>query len=342
MKIAIINDTHFGARNDSHLFLEHFLNFFENEFFPYLEKNEIKHVFHLGDLLDRRKFINFHTLTHVKNRFFNYFRDNNLELHMILGNHDTYYKNTNQVNSAKELFQEYDNFYLYENPQNLLFGGINFCMVPWICDSNREEVMEFIKNSNADILCGHLELNGYEVMRGIRHVGGMEDEGLEKFKLVLSGHFHNKSTTKNVMYLGTQYQITFSDVDEIKGFHVFDTESENLQFVENNDKMFFTLNSTEKYSDYSFVTNKFVKLLVHKSTSRNAIDKMIESIENENPHELTVIEDFSFNTEDASAVDLSKDTLTIINEEIDELDLDIDKNSLKRISNEIYLEALNQ
>ena len=30
MKIAFLADTHFGARNDAPLFLDHFLDFFEN------------------------------------------------------------------------------------------------------------------------------------------------------------------------------------------------------------------------------------------------------------------------------------------------------------------------
>jgi len=45
---------------------------------------------------------------------------------------------------------------------------------------------------------------------------------------------------------------------------------------------------------------------------------------------------------DADPVDLSKDTLTIINEEIDNLELDINSSVLKKLANEIYLEALDQ
>ena len=44
MKIAIITDTHFGARNDSVQFDEYFYQFYEGQFFPYLQKNNIKTV----------------------------------------------------------------------------------------------------------------------------------------------------------------------------------------------------------------------------------------------------------------------------------------------------------
>ena len=37
MKIAIINDTHAGARGDSLPFNEYFFKFWEGTFFPYLK-----------------------------------------------------------------------------------------------------------------------------------------------------------------------------------------------------------------------------------------------------------------------------------------------------------------
>jgi hypothetical protein len=67
--IAIINDTHFGARNDSPIFLEHFMEFWEQTFFPTLEERGIKRIIHLGDFMDRRKYVNFHTLHQVRTRF---------------------------------------------------------------------------------------------------------------------------------------------------------------------------------------------------------------------------------------------------------------------------------
>ena len=59
MKYALITDTHFGVRNDSQILLEYQKKFYDEIFFPYLDKNDIKHIVHLGDLVDRRKSINF-------------------------------------------------------------------------------------------------------------------------------------------------------------------------------------------------------------------------------------------------------------------------------------------
>ncbi len=343
MKIAIINDTHFGARNDHQLFLDYFLSFFQNQFFPYLKENNIKTVFHLGDFFDRRKYINFYTLNEVKQKFLDVIVEQDIHIHMLIGNHDTYYKNTNNLNSIDQILSEYsDNITYSLEPVEKVFDGTSFSFIPWICDDNRENVLEFIKNSNSDILCGHLELNGYEVMRGIKHIGGMDDDGLEKFKMVLSGHFHNKSSKKNIKYLGTQYQITYSDLDDIKGFHVFDTSDETIEFIENKENMFHSISTDDIIDDYSNLENKFVKILVSKNTPRNVVDSMISKIEMSNPYEMSVIEDFSIDDIEKKAIDLSKDTLTIISEEIDNLDIEIDKNFLKKISNEIFLEALDQ
>ena len=98
MKIAILNDTHFGVRNDSEAFRNYQLKFYNEIFFPYLEKNNIKTLIHLGDVVDRRKFINYNTAHNFQEKFWKRLWDNKIDTHIILGNHDTYYKNTNKVN----------------------------------------------------------------------------------------------------------------------------------------------------------------------------------------------------------------------------------------------------
>ena len=62
MKICLLGDTHFGMRGDSLEFHKYIKKFYDNIFFPYLIENKIDTVFQLGDLFDRRKFINFNSL----------------------------------------------------------------------------------------------------------------------------------------------------------------------------------------------------------------------------------------------------------------------------------------
>ena len=99
MKIALITDTHFGARNDNLNFNEYFYKFYDELFFPYLRENNITNVIHLGDVMDRRKYISYRIAKDFRERFINEFHG--VDLHMMVGNHDTYYKNTNDVNSLQ-------------------------------------------------------------------------------------------------------------------------------------------------------------------------------------------------------------------------------------------------
>ena len=70
MKLAIITDTHWGARNDSQAFAEYFRRFYEDIFFPTLMERDIRTVVHMGDIVDRRKFINYKTLYQMREIFF--------------------------------------------------------------------------------------------------------------------------------------------------------------------------------------------------------------------------------------------------------------------------------
>ena len=133
MKIAILADTHFGARNDSQLFLDYFTDFFEKTFFPECEKRGIKTIIHLGDLMDRRKFVNFNTLSQMREKFVNPLVTGQYDFHCIIGNHDTYFKNTNDVNSPVELFGDrYENIHIYDSPVSITLDGCKFGLVPWI------------------------------------------------------------------------------------------------------------------------------------------------------------------------------------------------------------------
>ena len=142
MKIALLNDTHFGARNDSPAFLEYFMRFYNEIFFPYLKENNIKTLVHLGDVVDRRKFINFKTAHTFRQDFMHRLYKEGIDTHIILGNHDTYYKNTNEVNAINELCTTYDGIkepWIYDKAVTKNFGGTDICLIPWICDDNYED-----------------------------------------------------------------------------------------------------------------------------------------------------------------------------------------------------------
>lgn len=346
MKIAIINDTHFGIRNDSPFFLENSLKFFEDMFFPYLKENNITNIIHLGDLLDRRKFVNFSTLSQVRQRFFEPLK--NINMHIVVGNHDTYYKNTNKLNSITELFKDFGaNINIIENPTKVDFDGLCVGLVPWISKDNEDDCLKFIQKCDCPILMGHFEIMGFQVINGVIHHQGITEKEFKRFELVLSGHFHLKQCGNNILYLGTQYELNYGDVNSQKGFHVFDTSTREVTFIENPNKMFHVIkydDSTDKIdvlikSDLSKYNNCFVKVVVGNKSKPFTFDKFMDDLYDVGPHDISIVEDYQEKINEIT-IDITEDTLSIINKEIDSLDKVQDKSKLKVIIKELYMESL--
>lgn len=345
-KIAIINDTHFGVRNDSSFFLEKCLSYFENTVFPYIKENNITQMIHLGDFFDRRKYINFNTLSEVRRRFLEKI-PKNVHFHIILGNHDTFYKNTNDVNSLKELFRGYSNITLYDTPSTIEINGLNISLIPWINDSNKVEYYDYIQNCSSSILMGHFEIMGFEVINGVKHHSGITESAFNKFEMVLSGHFHIKQSRKNIHYLGTQYQMNFGDANTLKGFHILNTNTRELEFIENVDNIFNII----YYDDSSIIENilngnisqyknSFIKVIVKCKNKPFLFDKYINNLYSIETQEIMIIDDYSEKIQN-SLIDITEDTVSIINKEIDSLENNLNKDKLKLIIKNLYMETLS-
>ena len=347
MKICLLNDTHFGARGDSQVFLDHFMKFFDEILFPYLKENNITTIIHAGDLMDRRKFVNFNTLNQVRTKFMDHLKREGISLHCIIGNHDVYYRNTNMVNSLRELFS--GDLNLYESPEVVNFDGLDIALLPWVNKENYDESVEFIKSASAPILIGHLELDGYEVMRGVGFSGGMCPSLFSRYEKVLSGHFHCKQEKDNVSYLGTQYQITFSDLNERKGFHVLDTETRDVEFIENPFKMFHTMTYNDKEGpidldsmDFEKFKDAYVKIFVECKKHPYSFDQYMDALYDVGVAKLTVVEDVDESQwTKEEIVDLAQDTVTLINGEIDAMEEVENKDKMKRIIKDLYMESLS-
>ena len=345
MKIALINDTHFGARGDSQLFLDYFIKFFDDVFFPYLKENKIKNIIHAGDLMDRRKFVNFNILNQVRTKFMDHMHDDGIDMHCILGNHDVYYRNTNMVNSIRELFE--GDLKLYEKPEVITLGGLDIALLPWVNKENYDESIEFIKTASAPVLIGHLELRGYDVMRGVKFDGGMNPKIFDRYEKVLSGHFHCRQEKDNIYYLGTQYQITFADLEERKGFHVLDTETRDIEFVENPYQMFHKLHYNDEDGpvdtsklDFEYLKDCYVRLDVDYKKHPYSFDQFMDKLYEVGVAKITTIEEALDETEE-EMVDLAQDTVTLINNEIDSLEEIEDKPRMKKLIKDLYMESLS-
>lgn len=352
MKIALITDTHWGCRGDSSVFARHISKFYAEQFFPYIDEYNIKNIVHLGDILDRRKYVNYVTAKNLKNDFINPIVERNIHCHIIIGNHDTYYKNTNEVNCMDILFGDmYKNIHFYSNPSYLHSISSDIAVIPWICSGNYNEFMEFIKNTKAQILFGHLDINGFEMYKGTPSShDGLDRNLFSAFDVVCSGHFHHKSTSGNIHYLGAPYQMTWSDYDDPRGFHIFDTDTRELEFIENKNNIFYKLFYDDQNEDMGFIldtdfsrySDSIIKVIVKNKENPHWFDLYIDKLEKAGVADFQVVEDhLNLNLEiDENILDNVEDTLSVLNKYIEESDTQNQK-ALFKLVQSLYSEALS-
>ena len=351
MKVAIITDQHFGARNDSLHFLDFYEKFYDETFFPAIDAAGITTVLILGDTFDRRKYVNFYSLQRAKKMFFGKLAARDIKVHMLVGNHDTYYKNTNDVNSPRLVLEEYENIHVIGHPRTIQIDGTSVCMMPWICPENYTDSMETLKNTDATICMGHFEIEGFQMYRGAPSHDGLEPKMFDKFDMVFSGHYHHKSSKKNIHYLGNPYEMTWQDYDDPRGFHIFDLKTHELEFVQNPNRMFLKVVYDDKdveikditSMDLSHLKTTYVKVVVVNKTNPYLFDTFINNIYQVGPIDITIAEDFT-ETEDLADddVDQAEDTTTILNKYVDNLTTDLEKDRIKSLLRELYIEALNE
>jgi len=353
MKLALVTDTHWGARNDSRAFMNYFMKFYDDVFFPYLEENKIDTLIHLGDIVDRRKFINFRTLQDFRQDFIYRLGKMGIDTHILVGNHDTYLKSSNKINAMTELFSTFKGDYepwVYPEAQEVMFDELKILFVPWINEENYESTQKLINDTDAEIVMGHLEVSGFEMYKGLPNAGGISASVFNKFDRVMSGHFHHKSDNGTIYYLGAPYEMTWSDYQDPRGFHVFDTDTRELTYIKNPHRMFHKVfyDDTGKtfeevtQRDFSQYEGACVKVVVQSKTNPYWFDIVIDGIDKVNPAALTVVEDHGNITDalEGDLVDQAEDTMTILNKYVDGLSVSGKKGDLKELLQNLHKEAV--
>jgi DNA repair exonuclease SbcCD nuclease subunit len=355
LKIAFITDQHFGVRNDSPIFAEYQAMFYRDVFFPTIKERGIRDVFDLGDTFDRRKFIQFNTLKAAYDMWFTPLYERGIDLHILVGNHCIFYKNTNEVNSPSLLLGDFDNIHVYQEPETIeLRDGSELAMLPWMNSGNFKDCMEFIEETPAKVLLGHLEVKGGRMHKDSVNTHGMEAHPFDRFERVFSGHFHTPNQVGKVQYLGAPYEMTWSDYNDPRGFWIFDTESYDMEFIRNPYSMFHkvtyndsTVESVDTMAaiDMRQYKDRHVKIIVEHKSKPKIFDAFIERMYQANPADLSILEDVSFLNDvrvevDAEGVD--KDTGQLLDEYIDNIDFDredMNRTKLKSLLRGIHAEA---
>lgn len=347
-KVAILNDTHCGIRNSSEIFIEYQEKFYRDVFFPYCDEHNIKQIVHLGDYYDHRKNINFKALRRNRYMFLEPMKERRMKMDIIPGNHDTFHKNTNALCSLKELLGYYTSTVnIFMKPTKVNYGGEDIHFIPWINEENYKTSIDYIKQ-NKGILMAHLELTGFDMMKGMVNKHGMDHNIFSNYDMVLSGHFHTKSSKDNVHYLGSQMEFTWNDAGDPKYFHILDTESGELTPVLNPNPLFEKVYYDDTNKDYhkidvGYLRNKFVKVIVDKKNDPFMFDKFVDRISDLNTHELKIVENFQeFLGENVEAnMESVENTSELMMHYIDSVTTDLDKDRVKTLMNSLHTEALD-
>ena len=345
MKVGLITDTHFGARKNSKLFHDYFLKFYENVFFPAIDEAGITEIVHMGDTFDSRKGVDFSALSWAKNNVFDPIKDRHIKLHLLTGNHDAYYKNTNEVNAVDLLLREYENVVIYADSCDVKLDNLKVLFVPWVNSENQEKIFKHIKKTDSPIVMGHLELNGFQATHGHVMEHGIDAKLFGKFDKVYSGHYHTRSDDGKIFYLGSPYEMFWNDASDTRGFHLFDTETLEITPVDNPYSIFYKI----FYEDTPYQTfdtreykDKIVKLIVKEKTDQIQFEKFIDKLYASGVNDLKIVENFDFSgwySKDASDEFESEDTMSILNRYIEEADVNLDKSTIQKMLQEVYQEA---
>ena len=340
MKVAIITDTHYGARKGSKYLHDYFELFYKNVFFPALEKHGIDTVIHMGDVFDSRKSIDYQSFEWAKRVVFEPLKK--YKVHAIVGNHDCYYKNTNDTNSPQLLLQSYPNIKTYQEITETQIGNLQVLFIPWINAENFENSVNTIKVSNSKCAMGHLELNGFRAHRGHTMEEGMDSTLFEKFDRTFSGHYHTRSDNGKIFYLGNPYEMFWNDVNDSRGFTIFDTETLEHFHINNPYRLFYNIyyeDTPHQTFDFSEYENKIVKVIVRKKTKPKLFEKFLDKLYSVGVQDLKIVENFDIQESEDFEVTEEESTMSILNRYIDESEFELDKNIIKGIFQKLYQQA---
>ena len=189
---------------------------------------------------------------------------------------------------------------------------------------------------------GHLELNGFRAHRGCVMDHGHAGELYSEFTKVFSGHYHTRSDDGRIYYLGNPYEMFWNDVDDQRGFAIFDTETLEHFHVDNPYRIFYNVyynDTPHQLFDASEYENKIIKVIVRQKTSIKNFEKFVDKLYDVGVADLKIVENFVLQDPEEFEVFESEDTISILDRYIREAEINLDKSKLQNIMRATYQEA---
>ena len=324
MKVGVITDTHFGVYKGSSVFLESSLRFFRNFLIPELKKRNIDTIFHCGDLFDNRSSLDIKVINEVLKLFREDLKD--FKVYIIVGNHDSVFKNTIEINSV-EVLRGYSNVNVISEPSLIENVGL----VPWIVD--KENFESFMKTNKPEITLGHFEIFGGKFSGAIdknkEHIS--PDFFDETTKLVLSGHYHTRSEIKSakcsIHYIGNCYHLDRGDEGEPRGMCILDTETLKIDYVDDYAALKYVKLTYPQIYSKEIIEGNIINVHVDISKedyNEKVFGEYVSNIETFNPSIPPYVRIERTNYEEVAPIDISGtgSTIDILFEYIDQLKIE--------------------
>ena len=283
MKFAIFTDLHLGIKQDDSSWHEVALQWCDSMVNTLKEKN-VKDIIFLGDFFHNRNTICVDTLN-VTSKFLKKLSDFNL--HMILGNHDLYYKKE-YTTSAVNIFDGFPNIKIYQTPEYMTVGNKKLLFCGWGYNP-----MDY----RADVLFTHAEISTFKFNETQTCEDGfLCSDLLKNYNLIYTGHFHLRQTRKTkfgeVRYVGNPFQMDFSDEHDKKGFDILDTDTLEREFVENTISPKFRRIKLSKLIKMNLdeipemIGNSYFKLIIDKNIKSEDLQDLLGLINGCRPRNL--------------------------------------------------------
>lgn len=339
MKTIFVGDLHLGEGKDSSYIQNIQLDFFK-QMAEYASSHGITTLRQSGDWFDVRSGVTAETQMFMREKIRPILETVFDEVHVIVGNHDMHMRHQIMPNSVNEYFVHDPLFRVYNEPTTITIGSTMWDMIPWECKENKEQIREFIKNSSSEYSLGHWELMGFDFYTGVPAIGGDNSDFLSQYKVAVSGHYHTASRKGNVLYIGTPYTITMNDVNDLRGFYVFDSDTEEFEFIPNRNMWHVKVNYSDiDNKNLDLYADKCVQLIIEKSDKNlesvlSKLEEICERVVQKN------LEDFGGISSDGGEDVEIKKVVQLIKDHIDTLDIDeIHRVRTLQLANSLYVEA---
>lgn len=235
-RVLLISDIHLGVRNASFEWIDNMTDYFDNFFIPlmrkYKDKGDNIAVIIAGDFFDNRQHIDINIMNVGACIMEKLSAES--EIFVSIGNHDIYKKKDTNITSLR-VFKSFKNVKLIEELTTLeIKNGVKFLIVPWVGD-NKEETEILTKHaSSVNFAVLHSDIAGLKYDNGRQIINGVNLTGINT--KIYSGHIHKRQETKDVVYIGSPYQLRRSDIGNNKGIYSIKVTDKKVKedFIENN------------------------------------------------------------------------------------------------------------